>query len=312
MAGAGAGPAIGAAVVLGVGTASVLVAGVWGSPAILAFGVTLLVGLVAARVTVGRAVRRIRPARIVSPVELSEDRPITMRIDLGDVGGRFLQADVLDPDGRWRALDGPHGTVSLRIGHRGTFVLQPTLVRLRDAYGLVTRRVLVGDPVSVVVVPATPTVATLAGRFGGQEEEPDELRPLTVGTPLSRVHWRSSARRGELYEQHYAPAPATMPVVALDTAGADDAQIDRAAREVAGYLARQLDVGGSRLLLPGAPGGQIVTDRASLDDALRRLAVLGPDPRPAAVSRATVRVRAARPGPEAPPRPPLPIGVRPA
>jgi len=296
---------------LGVGWASLVVAGIWGSAAILAFGATLVAGLLAARIGVGRAARRWRPTRHVGPVEVHEDRPVRVRIDLGGGAvGRFVHADALGPDGRWHRLGGDD-VLSWRIGHRGAFVLEPTPVRLRDAYGLVSRIVHVGDPVSIVVLPEVPDAVATDGRFGGEEDEPDELRPLVPGTPLSRVHWRTSARRGELIEQRFAAVPAAMPVVALDTTAADDASIDVAVREVAGLLARHLDRGGSRLVLPGAPA-RVVADRTGLADALRRLAVVGSVDHAPAVVGPVVRVQAARPGRPAPARAPLPWGVRPA
>lgn len=99
----------------------------------------------------------------------------------------------------------------LRSTHRGRFAVGPFRVTHSDPFGLVTTERRIADPQPFIVTPRV-TVLTDAGLRsssgdGVQHElnhlatqRADELiaREYRPGDPLRRVHWRQTARRGEL------------------------------------------------------------------------------------------------------------------
>ncbi len=129
------------------------------------------------------------------------------------------------------------------------------MLRLRDDLGLFTRQVLAGDPTPLLVLPEPVDVGAYR-RDGGldlaQDPEPDAVRPYVRGTPMNRVHWKSSARGGELMERTFTTARDQLPLLVVDTSGAPSgAAVDWAAREAAGQLLALAQGGGCRVLLPG-------------------------------------------------------------
>jgi uncharacterized protein (DUF58 family) len=82
-------------------------------------------------------------------------------------------------------------------------------VRRTDPFGVVRTRSTLGDPVDVAVWPEVVGLTLPAGALVGEPDRvalgarspsPDDagLRTYRVGDDLRRVHWASSARRGEL------------------------------------------------------------------------------------------------------------------
>ncbi|MDO9354991.1 MAG: DUF58 domain-containing protein, partial [Solirubrobacteraceae bacterium] len=136
------------------------------------------------------------------------------------------------------------------------------------------------------------------------------------GTPMSRIHWKSAARGGELQERAFAPARDHLPLVMVDTTGAPSASaVDWAARTAAGQVLSLAQGGGCRLLLPGDRTPVVLMDPVAHWPAVhRRLADLGQGAPAARISARdlhdAVRVNAAMAPPEAVvPRRPLPPGV---
>jgi len=115
---------------------------------------------------------------------------------------------VLDGVGRgWRH------TVSYQVRSevRGRFEIGPMTVRVGDAFGLVELGRAFRATVSLVVTPRTTTLPaiTLGGGWSGSGDqrprafavgsaEDVTVRDYRRGDDLRRVHWRSSARTGEL------------------------------------------------------------------------------------------------------------------
>lgn len=138
--------------------------------------------------------------RLVTQVLLAEDRvPYTL-----GPSPRFVLARL--PGGRRAAV-----TYALRPQLRGRYDVGPLRLQLSDPFGLceVTRAFTATDP--LIVVPQTwPLVgAPTGGQWGGSGEavhgtaaasgEHDiATREYRYGDDLRRVHWRSTARRGEL------------------------------------------------------------------------------------------------------------------
>lgn len=97
--------------------------------------------------------------------------------------------------------------------HRGVYLLGPTRLHAADPLGVFSRSVE-ADCVTTLTIypraaplggyrilgprpPAGPTLETL-GRIG-HGEEIIGVRPYRPGDPISRIHWRTSARRRELH-----------------------------------------------------------------------------------------------------------------
>lgn len=94
---------------------------------------------------------------------------------------------------------------------RGVHSLGPLSVRSTDPFGLARRSTVFGDRTPVTVAPAVidlPPLADFAGEAGGTlhtttnqlGQGADNLvaRPYVPGDSMRRIHWRSTAHRGEL------------------------------------------------------------------------------------------------------------------
>ena len=109
------------------------------------------------------------------------------------------------------------------------------------------------------------------------DPEPDGLRPYTPGTPINRVHWAGAARGGELQERHFATGRDQLPLVVVDTQGADAAAVAWVARSAAGLVLALARAGGCRVLLPGDRVVTTIDDVGAWPPIHRRLAALEPD-----------------------------------
>jgi len=124
---------------------------------------------------------------------------------------------------------------------RGLYQIGPLVIEHEDPFGMAHSTVAVGQPDRLVVVPAIvdlpaggPTLAdgegtaTLVQRRVTGNDDDLTTREYRTGDALRRVHWRASARRGELMvrqEEHRSHPDAR---IILDTrlAGYPDADID--------------------------------------------------------------------------------------
>jgi uncharacterized protein (DUF58 family) len=192
---------------------------------------------------VARTRYRIAASRTIQPLRVPIGQPAHVRLRLENVGrmptGLLLLEDhvpyvlgarprfVLDRmSARWRRDVG----YSVRSDVRGRFTLGPLTLRVTDPFGLVelTRSFKAQDALLV-----TPEVHSLvSARIGGEWATNGESRPraaaadgeedVTVreyrdGDDLRRVHWRSSARRGELMVRREDQPWQSRATVILDT-----------------------------------------------------------------------------------------------
>ncbi len=110
------------------------------------------------------------------------------------------------------------GHYQLRLVHRGRYRLGPLLVSSRFPLGLVERSRLFAIPGEVLVYPrigrltplwkgrsqgATELVARPQSRAGVFHDEFHRLREFRTGDNPRDIHWRTSARRGELILREY-------------------------------------------------------------------------------------------------------------
>jgi uncharacterized protein (DUF58 family) len=187
----------------------------------------------------------------------------------------------------WRPLGSIEIRTDVCIGRRGPHDLPPTPVRVSDPLGLADRHLDGGAPVGVLALPRptadSSVVRSILQRDSGPDLEPGGLRSYVPGTQLSRIHWRSMARGGELVQRDLSPEPTDAdPLVVVDTHGGVDREaVDWAARTAAGAVTRFALARGCRVLLPGDRlPVRISPDLRGWPEVLRRLALLEAGARP--------------------------------
>lgn len=288
-----------------------------GSVALFSVGVGIVALYAGALGAVRIAARRVDVERTLDRTEVVEGRPVTLRFGVSGMRALPVHVEVRGADGGWWALPPAGGTASLVIDRPGPHVVGATALRVRDDLGLFSRGLRAGRAVAVLVLPEPAPTAEVRRRGGADpvgDPEPDGLRPYVPGTAMSRIHWASEARGGELQERAFATARDRLPLVVVDTAGtAEDAAVDWAARQAAGQVLALVRAGGCRVVLPGDRAPTIVVDPTAQWPALhRRLAALEPGVvgRPATGDEpGTSYVRAAQAPEGTAPRGPLPPGV---
>lgn len=141
-------------------------------------------------------------------------------------------------------------TRSHTIPRRGLYHLRGSSVRVREPLGLVALTGAVSDGVEISVFPRPiETIAALeairsihAGQrrwfFPSVDATVGEIRPYAEGDPPSRIHWRSTARRGSLMvADPDTEKPAA--IWLLVDLGGDEEVAERAAG-IAAFLVNQL------------------------------------------------------------------------
>jgi hypothetical protein len=206
------------------GAATVLAGLLLGSRVLLSVGVTLMVLPLLARLAAGRARYRLSCTRSINPVRVPAGTAATVTLRLENASrlptGLMLAEDgipyalgtrpryVLEgiERGGVRELSYP-----LRSDLRGKFDIGPLEIRIADAFGVVelgrkfsSRNTLVVTP-RVVALPRAAASSSWAGDGDGMTRTTaaageDDVIPRSYrnGDELRRVHWRSTARYGEL------------------------------------------------------------------------------------------------------------------
>lgn len=207
-----------------------------------------------------------------------------------DIGGAVrLAAPPLAPE-RSEAL-----SVERRVAVRGRYTLGPLRARIVDPFGLAKTSAEVLKPASLVVYPAieplsegAPPEARASGgqspihRLAVAGDEFYGVRDWQEGDDLRKIHWRSTARLGELMIRQDEVRPFPRATVLVDTRGSVHAGSGSAsslewavsgAASVVWELARQ----GFALRLATARGtpGAVRWGREAADSILASLAVVG-------------------------------------
>lgn len=189
------------------------------------------------------------------------------------------------------------GTVDLGRLPRGRFRVSDARLELGDVLGLETLSLPVEGAAAVLVHPRLVELETLfseAGRRGGDGRrlllrrtagfDFHSVREYEQGESLRRVHWPTTARRGQLMVKELDDAPRDAVVVVLDcdpsgAVGAPpDSSFDTAVRAAASILRVYAARGRRATLVTTGSGG--VVDVCSLTDfvdALDALAAVEPD-----------------------------------
>ncbi len=237
------------------------------------------------RFTVGEEGRVVLHGRTLAPTPWLT---LTESID----GGRRAARFVLVPLAAGTPVQAAYRVPTERRGRR---IMGPALLTIADPCGLVRQSWAVTDATEVLVRPRVHDVVTPRRGGGGEPAERADgprvpvvealgeflgLREYEPGDDPRRVHWRSSARRGELLVRvDDAPAPGRT-VILLDGRPErhDEASFEvaiEAVASVATALARshqavEVVTSGGDTMRPGR--------RSGLDALLDGLAVLEPDP----------------------------------
>jgi hypothetical protein len=279
---------------LAAGAAAAVCAYVLGQNALLQVGLLLAVLPLICVLALHRTRHRVTGTRRLAPPRVPAGGEARVQLRLDNVSrvptGLLMLQDrvpyVLGPRPRFvldRVEPGGRREVSYRVRSdlRGRYPLGPLQLRLTDPFGLVelTRSFSAYDVLTVV--PRTETLAPsrLTGETSGYGEGSrralalagdDDVIPRTYrrGDDLRRVHWRSTARYGELMVRREEQPQRSRATVLLDTrrlafAGAGpDSAFEWAVSGAASALVHLLEQGFSVRLLtdtgdavPGEGGG---------------------------------------------------------
>ncbi|WNV77344.1 DUF58 domain-containing protein [Geodermatophilus sp. DSM 44513] len=167
---------------------------------------------------------RVAARRTVTPARVPRGGDAEVLLELSNAGrgtgGLWLLAETVPPElGPApqfvvdRLPGGRAATLHYRVhgGRRGRHRLGPLRLRLVDPFGLVLRSVVGADTAPLVVVPRVVPLGP-GGPGGGQGgggsgarrsiavhgEDDVSTRPYRQGDDLRKVHWRATARSGEL------------------------------------------------------------------------------------------------------------------
>jgi uncharacterized protein (DUF58 family) len=315
---------LGGALVLGLVVTVAALA--FGSRPLGVVGVGLLFAAGAARIWRGAVRERVAVAQVPDPSPAVEGARVrlavearrgsrvpvaaaTLRGSLGRLGDYECRLR-----GHGRTLT---GIVDLGRLPRGLFRVADARLELGDVLGLETVSIPVHGAAAVVVRPRLVELETLfseSGRRGGDGRrlllrrtagfDFHSVRDYEQGESLRRVHWPTTARRGQLMVKELDDAPRDAVVVLLDcdASGAvgspPDSSFDTAVR-AAGSILRVYAARGRRATLV-ATGSATAVDVCSLSDlgeALDALAAAEPDAAyPLARSLGHERAPAARAG----------------
>lgn len=176
----------------------------------------------------------------------------------------------------------PHGvktvTYRLETEHRGLFAVGPLRRRRGDLFGLAQATRLEGATATLWVHPRTYPFAVLPAGRSRHLEGPvadtalarsitfHRLRDYVPGDDLRHVHWRSTARTGQLMVREYIDTSLPATTVLLDTGAAayDGPQSFEEAVEVAASALNAAALAGypARLITPGtSPAEDAFLDR---------------------------------------------------
>lgn len=198
-------------------------------------------------------------------------------------------------------------TLSIRVptAARGLLTLSDVGLWCEDPFGLVARRITTAPPAHVIVYPV-PAAAAATGpptgaRPGGRErssasgatnalsgDELSGLRPYAPGDRLTRLHWPSLARSGELVVREFLEPHAGSLALLVDlrpSAHTGDS-VERTISRAAGFGLAALERGLTVELCTSTGERLVVTpNTAGPQTMLRALALLGAATAPPAVVR---------------------------
>lgn len=206
------------------GVTAVVCAVLMGQTSLARVGILLLVLPLVTSFFVGRSRYRLALVRTVHPQVVPAGQPAQVRLTITNEGrtpsGALLLEDqvpyVLGSRPRFVLSGISRGwrrdvSYQVRSDVRGQFQIGPMSVRVSDPFGLVELGRAFRTTVPLTVTPRTvplPTIPLGGGWTGSGDNRPRAfatgsaedvtVREYRLGDDLRRVHWRSSARTGEL------------------------------------------------------------------------------------------------------------------
>ena len=123
---------------------------------------------------------------------------------------------------------------TITFARRGYFALGPMTAETGDVFGLHRRHKVMSEPAFVMVYPKLLPIARfdfastrpigeirLANRLFEDPTRSAGVRPYVYGDPLQRVHWKATARTGQLHSRIYEPTSLAGATILIDfhTAG---------------------------------------------------------------------------------------------
>jgi uncharacterized protein (DUF58 family) len=270
------------------GAATVLAGLLLGTRALLSVGVVLIALPMLARLAAGRSRYRLSCTRSVSPVQVPVGHTTTVTLRLENASrlptGLMLAQDTvpyaLGTRPRY-VLDGIERggvrelTYTLRSDLRGKYEIGPLEIRIADSFGVVevgrsfsSRSTLVVTP-KIVPLSRAVVSSSWAGDGDGKTRTAaaageDDVIPRSYrnGDELRRVHWRSTARYGELMVRREEQRWRNRALLFLDTRRISHFGTGMASSfEFAVSAAASVGVHVAREGLDG----QLITDSGSLD-----------------------------------------------
>ncbi len=181
-------------------------------------------------------------------------------------------------------------TYSVNLLKRGIYPLSGYKVGVSDPLGLFTFTGFVGAPAEIIVYPTPENLPDLqlsgGDRFGYQDSarvtlhghgvDPDGVREYRPGDPLRRIHWKTTARTGNLSVIEFDEMRTANLCLALDlTPGSDvgeglETTLEYLVRVAASLTKMAVDLGSEvSLITNGPPEWQVMANRG--DDQLHRI-----------------------------------------
>jgi hypothetical protein len=247
----------------------------FGSVELAGLGAAAGAAVAVARFVVGRAPPTHRGERWLAPTRVGVGAVAEARLRFTNTGLRPTTGTAVATDQiglpaltSGRCLVPPLGPgamaearYDLPTGRRGAVTVGPLLLSIGDPFGLAERRLPLAGTTRLVVHPrihpilALPASSTREARLGTAHpvraprgDDFFALRKYEVGDDLRRVHWRSTARAGDLMLRQDERRVGEVATVLLDTrAGAHRGDTFERALEVAASVTAALFEDGRRL-----------------------------------------------------------------
>jgi uncharacterized protein (DUF58 family) len=278
--------------------------------ALLGYVMLAVIGLASA--VAGRRLRRLEARRIL-PDHLFAGAPARLEVRLRNTSKRPVRGFRLEDAGAahhagwfFPSLEGGGRRsveADVELPRRGWYDFAPLAVSGSHPFGLWQRRVFVGLPARVLILPRPGKVSRerLRHQLRGADPRGDRarrhrwrheaaqadfhgLRPFRLGDSPRWIHWRTSARRGELMVREFEDVPGDDMALVVD-APADDAWLEDVVSLAATLVWEWGQRRGDRFLL-AVPGAAQWIDGMSGPEHTRAmlecLALLGPAASPAA------------------------------
>jgi uncharacterized protein (DUF58 family) len=223
---------------LAVGGAVYLAGWAFGSQALYPIAIGLVVAVLAAIAWVRLTAQPVRLRRTVAGGEhtAGDDVPVELKLD---VEGRFVPKSLslverIDGLGA-RAVqlrkrgDRLVGRYVLEAVPRGRYPIEDAGITIEDPFGLERREIDLAAPGALLVYPRLVALDTLFSESGSRMQEGRRLlmrrpsgfdlhsvREYEQGESLRRVHWPSTAKRGQLMVKDLEDSPRDEALVVLD------------------------------------------------------------------------------------------------